>query len=87
MASIPRSLTALIYQERSLLEARKFVHIYFLSRQIDMKSMLKFRNPKTTLIELTKKFGRELPKSRYDIQKCILYCVFHVDNWDSKAIE
>jgi len=27
--------------------------------------MLKFRNPKTTLIELTKKFGRELPKSRY----------------------
>lgn len=64
MASIPRSLAALIYQERSLLEARKFVHVYFLSRQVDLKSMLKFRNPKTTLIELTKKFGRELPKSR-----------------------
>lgn len=64
MASIPRSLTALIYQERSLLAARKFVHVHFLSRQVDLRSMLKFRNPKTTLIEVTKKFRRELPKSR-----------------------
>ncbi|KAF9525967.1 ribonuclease III domain-containing protein [Crepidotus variabilis] len=64
MASIPRSLTALIYQERSLHVARKFVHAYFISRQVDLRSMLKFTNPKTTLIELTKKFGRETPKSR-----------------------
>lgn len=64
MASIPRSLTALIYQERSLPAAREFVHTYFLSRQVDVRAMLKFFNPKKSLLEMVQKYGRELPKSR-----------------------
>ncbi|KAJ3508729.1 hypothetical protein NLJ89_g5596 [Agrocybe chaxingu] len=64
MASIPRSLTALIYQERSMDVARKFVHSYFLSRKVDLQAMLKFVNPKKALMELVQKYNRESPKSR-----------------------
>ncbi|TFK32790.1 ribonuclease III domain-containing protein [Crucibulum laeve] len=64
MASIPRSIAALIYQRRSLLSARQFVHSYFLSRQVDLRAMLKFSNPKKALLEMVDKFGRERPKSR-----------------------
>jgi len=46
LSSISRSLTALVYKEHSLLAARKFVHSYFLSRQIDLRGMVKFSNPK-----------------------------------------
>ncbi|KAJ7583147.1 hypothetical protein C8J56DRAFT_953182 [Mycena floridula] len=64
LASIPRALTALIYQRKSLTAAREFVERYFLSRQVDFASMLKFRDPKTALLEMVDKFGREKPKSR-----------------------
>ncbi|KAF9054352.1 ribonuclease III domain-containing protein [Panaeolus papilionaceus] len=64
LASIPRSLTAIIYQEQSLPHAREFVHAYFLNRQVDLRAMLKFVNPKRALLELVRKFGRESPKSR-----------------------
>ncbi|KDR65727.1 hypothetical protein GALMADRAFT_260136 [Galerina marginata CBS 339.88] len=64
MASIPRSLTGLIYKERSLPSAREFVHTYFLSRQIDLRGMLKFYNPKKALLEMVRKYQREPPKSR-----------------------
>ena len=65
LASIPRSLTGLIYQKRSLPSARQFVHAYFLSRQVDIRSMLKFVEPKRALLEMVKKYNREPPKSRY----------------------
>ncbi|KAG9312989.1 ribonuclease III domain-containing protein [Chiua virens] len=64
LASIPRALTALVYQERSLSTARKFVHSFFLSRQVDLRTMLKFRDPKRALMETVAKFGRERPRSR-----------------------
>ncbi|KAF4611052.1 hypothetical protein D9613_006829 [Agrocybe pediades] len=64
LASIPRSLTGLIYRERSLLAAREFVHSYFLSRQVDLRGMIKFYNPKKSLLEMVQKYQRELPKSR-----------------------
>ncbi|PPQ88697.1 hypothetical protein CVT25_009461 [Psilocybe cyanescens] len=64
LASIPRSITGLLYQQRSLLSAREFVHSYFLTRQIDIRSMLKFYNPKKALLEMVQKYKREPPKSR-----------------------
>ncbi|KAJ7449579.1 ribonuclease III domain-containing protein [Mycena latifolia] len=64
LASIPRALTALIYQHRSLLSARQFVHSYFLSREVDIRSMIKFVDPKKALKEMVAKFQREPPKSR-----------------------
>lgn len=64
LASVPRAITALIYQHRSLPSARQFVHSYFLSRQIDLQSMIKFVDPKKALLEMVQKFGREKPVSR-----------------------
>ncbi|KAG5634511.1 hypothetical protein H0H81_001704 [Sphagnurus paluster] len=64
LAAIPRSITALIYQNRSLPSARQFVHSYFLSREIDLRGMIKFRDPKKALLEMVTKFERERPKSR-----------------------
>ena len=64
LSSIPRSLVALIYQRRSLFSARKFAHQFFLSREVDLRKMLKFRDPKVALAETVAKFGREKPISR-----------------------
>jgi large subunit ribosomal protein L44 len=59
-----RSLVALIYQRRSLSSAREFAHQFFLSREVDLRKMLKFRDPKVALTETVAKFGREKPISR-----------------------
>ncbi|KAG6869237.1 hypothetical protein C0993_009102 [Termitomyces sp. T159_Od127] len=64
LASVPRAITALIYEKLSLLSARQFVHSYFLSREIDLRGMIKFRQPKKALLEMVKKLDREYPKSR-----------------------
>ncbi|KAJ6621350.1 ribonuclease III domain-containing protein [Mycena sp. CBHHK59/15] len=64
LASIPRALTALLYQHRSLPSARQFVHSYFLSREVDLRSMIKFVDPKKALAEMVRKFQRDPPKSR-----------------------
>ncbi|KAI9510054.1 hypothetical protein F5148DRAFT_1182882 [Russula earlei] len=64
LSSISRSLVALIYQRRSLPSARKFAHQFFLSREVDLRKMLKFRDPKVALTETVAKFGREKPMSR-----------------------
>ncbi|KAJ8095268.1 54S ribosomal protein L3 mitochondrial [Marasmius tenuissimus] len=64
LASIPRALTALVYQKRSLPSARQFVHSYFLNRDVDIRGMIKFLDPKKALLEMVEKFGRERPKSR-----------------------
>ncbi|TFY73580.1 hypothetical protein EWM64_g10432, partial [Hericium alpestre] len=64
LSSIPRALTALVYQHRSLPTARTFAQSFFLSREVDLRSMLKFRDPKLSLIETVAKFGREKPVSR-----------------------
>ncbi|KAJ7767420.1 ribonuclease III domain-containing protein [Mycena maculata] len=64
LASIPRALTALVYQHRSLPSARQFVHSFFLSRDVDIRSMIKFVDPKKALKEMVAKFQRDPPKSR-----------------------
>ncbi|KAJ7180529.1 ribonuclease III domain-containing protein [Mycena filopes] len=64
LASIPRALTALIYQHRSLPSARQFVHSYFMSREVDIRAMIKFVDPKKALKEMVAKFERDPPKSR-----------------------
>ncbi|KAH9839867.1 60S ribosomal protein L3 [Rhodofomes roseus] len=64
LSSVPRALTGLVYKNRSLLSARKFVQRFFLSREVDLRSMIKFRDPRLALMYTVQKFGRELPKSR-----------------------
>jgi len=64
LSSIPHALTALACRERSILSARQFVHSYFLSREIDLRGMIKFNNPKKALLEMVNKFHRSPPKSR-----------------------
>ncbi|EIW79246.1 ribonuclease III [Coniophora puteana RWD-64-598 SS2] len=64
LASIPRALVALIFTHGSIDAARKFAHSFFLSREVDLRAMIKFRNPKRALLETVDKFGRERPKSR-----------------------
>ncbi|KDQ61779.1 hypothetical protein JAAARDRAFT_172208 [Jaapia argillacea MUCL 33604] len=64
LSSVPRALTALIYTHRSLPTARKFVHNFFLSRDVDLRGMIKFRDPKKALSETVARFGRERPVSR-----------------------
>jgi large subunit ribosomal protein L44 len=64
MASIPRALTGLVYHYRSLPVARKFVHIFFLSREVDLRNLIKFRDPKLALSFTVAQFGRERPISR-----------------------
>lgn len=54
----------MVYQHHSLLAARRFAHKFFLSREIDLRNMIKFRDPKTALRETVAKFGRERPVSR-----------------------
>jgi large subunit ribosomal protein L44 len=65
LSSIPRSLVALIYQRSSFSSARKFAHQFFLGREVDLRKMLKFRDPKVALTETVAKFGRAKPVSRY----------------------
>ena len=72
LASVPRALTALVYQYRSLRSARRFVEKFFLSREVDLRAMIKFRDPKQTLLATVEKFGRERPVSRY------VFCLWSV---------
>lgn len=64
LASIPRSLTALVYHHRSLSTTRKFVHSFFLSREVDLRPIIKFRDPKLALFRTVQKFRKERPVSR-----------------------
>ena len=45
--------------------AKKFAHDYFLSRDVDLRAMIKLENPKKALALTVEKFGRERPVSRY----------------------
>ena len=45
--------------------AKKFAHDYFMSRDIDLRAMIKLANPKKALALTVEKFGRERPVSRY----------------------
>src|ERR1700743_3462316 len=71
LASVPRAITALIYHYRSLSVARKFAHTFFLSRLVDLRSFIKFRDPKLALSFTVEQFGRERPISRYESRRCL----------------
>jgi len=47
--------------------AKKFTHDYFLSRDVDLRAMIKLGNPKKALALTVEKFGREKPVSRSQI--------------------
>ncbi|KAI0704302.1 ribonuclease III domain-containing protein [Cytidiella melzeri] len=64
LSSVPRALTALVYQHTSLPSARRFAQKFFFSREVDLRSMIKFRDPKLALKITVEKFGRERPISR-----------------------
>ncbi|KAG9088562.1 hypothetical protein FRC06_001973 [Ceratobasidium sp. 370] len=65
IASIARALTGLIYHAAgSMDDARAFVHAHFLSREFDLRSLLKFSNPKMALVNAVRKYQREPPTSR-----------------------
>lgn len=64
LSSVARALIALVYQERSMEAAKKFAHDYFLSRDVDLRTMIKLTNPKKALALTVEKFGREKPVSR-----------------------
>ncbi|KAG8863844.1 hypothetical protein FRB96_007681 [Tulasnella sp. 330] len=63
-ASVPRSIIALTYQHVSMSHARALAHKYFLSREVDLRPLIKFRNPMRALQETAKAFRRERPISR-----------------------
>ncbi|TFK55079.1 ribonuclease III [Heliocybe sulcata] len=64
LASISKSMIALVYKHHSLPVARQIAHDLFLSRQLDMRALFKFRDPKKALKLLVDKFNRERPTSR-----------------------
>ena len=70
LSSVGRALIALVYQERSMEAAKKFAHDYFLSRDIDLRAMIKLANPKKALALTVEKFGREKPVSRCLSRPC-----------------
>lgn len=59
-----RALVALIFRELGNASARAFVHSHFMSRLPNVDEILKFRDPKRTLAELCRKYGKPQPKSR-----------------------
>jgi large subunit ribosomal protein L44 len=64
LASIPRSIVAVLYQDKSIDAARRFFNDHFMSREFDMRSLLRFRDPKLALAKTVSLFKREPPKSR-----------------------
>jgi len=64
LASIPRSIIAVLYQDKSLDAARKFFNDHFMSREIDLRALLKFRDPLISLRKTVAYFKRGPPKSR-----------------------
>ncbi|KAG8701236.1 hypothetical protein FRC09_005484, partial [Ceratobasidium sp. 395] len=65
VASVARAFTGLVYHAAGSVEdARKFVHAHFLSREFDLRALLKFDDPKLALIHAVEKYQREPPVSR-----------------------
>ncbi|EPQ25959.1 uncharacterized protein PFL1_06415 [Pseudozyma flocculosa PF-1] len=63
-ADAMRALVAVIFQELGLSAARHFITTHFLSRNLDLASLLKFADPKRALSATCAKHGREAPQSR-----------------------
>ncbi|TXT13197.1 hypothetical protein VHUM_01598 [Vanrija humicola] len=55
VASVVRALVGLIYQEQGIHAAREFVHAHFLSRHVDMSTVMNIRHPKHVLSTVVSK--------------------------------
>jgi large subunit ribosomal protein L44 len=64
LASIPRALVAILYHQGSIDAARAFFDKFFMSRELDIRSLIKFRDPKLVLKDTVAYFKRERPVSR-----------------------
>ncbi|CUA75925.1 54S ribosomal protein L3, mitochondrial [Rhizoctonia solani] len=66
LASVARAIVGLVYHSNgsSIEEARKFVHAHFLNRELDIRPLLKYKDPKLALISTVRKYQREPPVSR-----------------------
>ncbi|KAI8142439.1 ribonuclease III domain-containing protein [Fennellomyces sp. T-0311] len=64
LAQCFNALVGAIYQEQGPEAAKKFVHAHILSRELDVRPLLKLQNPKRYLSALCKKLGQEAPVSR-----------------------
>ncbi|CAE6519331.1 unnamed protein product [Rhizoctonia solani] len=66
LASVTRAIVGLVYHSNgsSMEEARKFVHAHFLSRELDIRPLLKYSDPKLALINTVRKYQRDPPISR-----------------------
>lgn len=59
-----RALVALVFSELGMASVRAFVHSHFMSRVPNLEELLKFRDPKRTLADLCRKYGKPHPQSR-----------------------
>ncbi|KAF8717763.1 Ribonuclease III, partial [Rhizoctonia solani] len=66
LASVTRAIVGLVYHANgsSVEKAREFVHAHFLSRELDIRPLLKYSDPKLALIHTVRKYQREPPVSR-----------------------
>ncbi|KAF8754078.1 Ribonuclease III [Rhizoctonia solani] len=66
LASVARAIVGLVYHANgsSVEKAREFVHAHFLSRELDIRPLLKYSDPKLALIHTVRKYQREPPVSR-----------------------
>ncbi|WFD34564.1 54S ribosomal protein L3 mitochondrial [Malassezia cuniculi] len=78
-----RALVAVIFRELGNASARAFVHSHFMSRVPNVEEMLKFRDPKRTLADLCRKYGKPQPQSRMiaETGRLSLAPVFVVGVW------
>ncbi|KAG0355221.1 hypothetical protein BG005_005857 [Podila minutissima] len=63
-ASVVRAMVGALYVDQGPLQARAFVHNHFLSRDLDLVSLLEIEEPKRYLSFLMKRLGRERPVAR-----------------------
>ncbi|KAI9491042.1 ribonuclease III domain-containing protein [Zychaea mexicana] len=64
LAECFNALVGALYQEQGPEAAKKFVHAHILSRELDVRPLIKLENPKRYLSALMKKTGQEAPVSR-----------------------
>ncbi|TIA87531.1 hypothetical protein E3P99_03113 [Wallemia hederae] len=57
MASVTKSIVGLLLKKGGVEKAHHFVKAFFLSRNLDLRSLLKFENPVTVISQTAAKFG------------------------------
>ncbi|KAF9585326.1 hypothetical protein BGW38_002891 [Lunasporangiospora selenospora] len=63
-ASVVRAIVGAIYTDQGPIKARQFIHAHFLSREFDIKPLIKIDDPKLNLSFLMKRLNRERPVAR-----------------------